>query len=276
MENKELTSLKDIAKQMRRHIITMLGEAGSGHPGGSLSLVEIITSLYFKVMRHNPKEPFWPERDRLILSKGHGAPVLYSALAMSGYIQEESLRTLRKLGSPLQGHPDKRMLPILEASTGSLGMGVSLGIGMALGLRLNKVQSRVYVILGDGECNEGQIWEAAMYAGAHKLDNLTVIVDRNQFQLDASTKDILDMEPIRDKWYAFKWNVIEIDGHDFPSIINALENATNNKNSPTVIIARTVKGKGVSFMEGNNEFHGVAPNKEQVAKALAEIDALPV
>lgn len=273
MVDQELTSLRKTAKQLRRLIITMLGEAGSGHPGGSLSLVEIITSLYFKVMRHNPKEPFWPERDRFILSKGHGAPVLYSAMALSGYIREDSLKTLRKLGSPLQGHPDKRMLPILEASTGSLGMGVSLGIGIALGIRLNKSQARVYVVLGDGECNEGQIWESVMYAGSHHIDNLTVIVDCNQYQLDAATKVIMDIDPLSDKWRAFKWHVIEIDGHDLTAVVNALEESKNTKGAPTVIIAKTIKGKGVSFMEGNNEFHGVAPNQEQVKKALAEIEA---
>lgn len=261
---------------MRKQVIAMLGEAGSGHPGGSLSAVEILTVLYFNVLKHNSNNPYWPERDRLILSKGHGAPVLYSAMAISGYISEESLATLRKLGSPLQGHPDKRMLPFLEASTGSLGMGVSLGIGTALGLKLSNLSGRVYCILGDGECNEGQVWEGAMYAGAHHLDNIAVIVDCNQFQLDASTKDILNMEPLVEKWQAFGWHVIELDGHNIEALLNAFLEIKNVKGKPAAIIARTVKGKGVSFMEGNNEFHGVAPDAEQVRRALAEIEAHPV
>ncbi len=270
---KDIRELKLIANTLRRHIVEMIAEAGSGHPGGSLSAVEAVTALYFGgVLNHDPQNPQWEQRDRFILSKGHAAPVLYAAYAEAGYIDKKILTTLRKLGSPLQGHPDKRKLPILEASTGSLGQGVSIGIGMALAGKLDQKPWQVFVLIGDGEANEGQIWEAAMFAGHHQLDNLTVILDFNGYQLDDATRVILDLEPIREKWAANKWHVIDVDGHDMRAMLAALKEAKQFKGKPSVVIARTVKGKGVSFMENNNKFHGSAPSKEELQQALAELD----
>lgn len=265
--------LKRIANRIRVEIIKMIGAAGSGHPGGSLSAVELLVGLYFRVLRHDPQNPAWPDRDRFILSKGHGCPVLYATYAEAGYIDPALLATLRKLGSPLQGHPDKRMLPILEASTGSLGQGLSIGIGMALAARMDKKDYHTFVMIGDGESQEGQIWEAAMFAGYHKLANLTAIVDYNKQQLDDFTAKILDLEPLVEKWTSFGWNAVEIDGHDFKQVIPALEEARSATRKPTVIIAHTVKGKGVSFMENNIKWHGVAPKPEEVAAALKELGA---
>src|SRR3954470_5564321 len=216
--------LQAISRQIRRDIITMITAAKSGHPGGSLSAVEIVTTLFFDVMKHDPENPKWADRDRFILSKGHACPVLYSVLAECGYTPKDKLNTLRKLGSMYQGHPDVRFIPALEASTGSLGEGLSLGIGMALAARLNGSPSRTYVVLGDGESQEGQIWEAAMFAPFHKLNNLTVIVDNNRQQLDDFTDTILSLKPLAEKWKSFGWNVVEIDGHDFGQVIPALEN----------------------------------------------------
>lgn len=264
-------ALASICKQIRRHIITMTGAAKSGHPGGSLSAVEIVATLYWDVMRHDPARPDWPERDRFILSKGHAAPVLYAALAECGYTPKDTLNTLRKLGSIYQGHPDKRFIPALEASTGSLGEGLSVGIGMALAARLDKSDYRTYVLLGDGEIQEGQIWEAAMFASYHKIDNLCAIVDYNKLQLDGFVKEILDLEPLADKWRAFGWHVIELDGHDIPALQKAFAEAAATKGKPTVIIAHTVKGKGVSFMENSPKYHGVAPTPEEVELALKEL-----
>jgi transketolase len=265
--------LKRIANRIRIEIIKMIGAAGSGHPGGSLSAVELLVALYFRVLRHDPQNPSWPDRDRFILSKGHGCPVLYATYAEAGYIDPALLSTLRKLGSPLQGHPDKRMLPILEASTGSLGQGLSIGIGMALAARMDKKDYHTFVMIGDGESQEGQIWEAAMFAGYHKLANLTAIVDYNKQQLDDFTAKIIDLEPLLEKWTSFGWNAVEIDGHDFNQVIPALEEARSATRKPTVIIAHTVKGKGVSFMENNIKWHGVAPKPEEVAAALKELGA---
>jgi transketolase len=270
-----LTDLKQIANRIRIDIVKMIGAAGSGHPGGSLSAVELLVALYFRVLRLDRNRPDWPERDRFVLSKGHGVPVLYATLAEAGYLDPALLPTLRKLGSPLQGHPDKRMLPILEASTGSLGQGISIGIGMALAARLDKRDWHTFVMVGDGEIQEGQIWEAAMYAGFHRLSNLTVIVDYNQQQLDGFLVDILDPAPVGGKFRSFNWNVIEIDGHDLEQCIDALQQARAGLTSrPTAVIAKTIKGKGVSFMENNPEWHGVAPKKEQVEAALKELGAL--
>ncbi len=263
--------LADISLHIRRDIIKMLGIAGSGHPGGSLSSTDILTLLYFHFLKHDPKNPKWADRDRLIFSKGHGCPALYSALARSGYFKEELLLTLRKLGSPLQGHPDMRKLPGIEASTGSLGQGLSIGIGCALAARFDKKSFLTYVIMSDGELNEGQTWEAAAFASFHKLSNLIMILDYNKFQLSGATKDILDMEPVADKWRAFGWAVKEIDGHLHKEIYEAIEWAKSSKSAPSVIIAHTIKGKGVSFMENNNHFHGVAPTKDETAKALREL-----
>ena len=265
--------LKRIANRLRIDIVKMIGEAGSGHPGGSLSSVEVLTALYFGgILRHDPKNPEWPERDRFILSKGHGCPTLYAVYAEAGYIDRALLPTLRKLGSPLQGHPDKRMLPVLEASTGSLGQGISIGIGMALAARLDGKDYHTFVMVGDGEIQEGQIWEAAMFAGFHKLANLTVIVDANKQQLDDWTNKILDLSPLAEKWLSFGWNPVEIDGHDLKQVLPALAEARAATRKPTVIIANTVKGKGVSFMENNIKWHGVAPKPEEVAAAVRELE----
>lgn len=251
----------------------MLTEAGSGHPGGSLSCTDILTALYFKTLRHDPKNPKWPDRDRVILSKGHGAPALYAALAHAGYFPVKDLITLRKLGSPLQGHPDMRRLPGLEASTGSLGQGLSIGVGMALAGRLDKKDYYTYVIMSDGELDEGQTWEAAAFAAHHKMDHLVMILDYNKFQLDDSCKSILDMEPVVDKWKAFNWQVFEIDGHDMKALVETLEKVKKVSGKPSIIVAHTVKGKGVSFMENNNHYHGVAPTKEEAERALKELEA---
>jgi transketolase len=267
----DVSQLQAVAKQLRRHIITSTGAAKSGHPGGSLSAVEIVTTLFWDVMKHDPKNPKWPARDRLLLSKGHAAPVLYAALAEAGYTPKETLDTLRQFGSIYQGHPDIQFIPALEASTGSLGQGVSLGIGMALGIKLDKLDSRVYVILGDGEIQEGQIWEAAMFGSYNKVDNVVAIVDYNKIQLDGFVKDILDLEPLGAKWAAFGWHVIELDGHNIPALQKAFAEAAATKGKPTVIIANTIKGKGVSFMENNPKYHGVAPNAEEVTLALKEL-----
>jgi transketolase len=269
------TDLQQIARRIRIDIVKMIGAAGSGHPGGSLSAVELLVALYFRVLRHDAKNPEWPDRDRFVLSKGHGVPVLYATMAQAGYLDPALLPTLRKLGSPLQGHPDKRMLPILEASTGSLGQGISIGIGMALAARLDKLDWHTFVMVGDGEIQEGQIWEAAMYAGFHRLSNLTVIVDYNKQQLDGFLTEILDPAPVGEKFRAFHWNVIEIDGHDLEQCIDALQKARVGLTArPTAVIANTIKGKGVSFMENNPEWHGVAPKKDQVEAALKELGAL--
>ncbi|MBN2240401.1 MAG: transketolase [Dehalococcoidales bacterium] len=263
--------LEQMAKKLRRHIITMLGEAGSGHPGGSLSAADIVTCLYFNVLRHNPENPDWPDRDRFVLSKGHAAPVLYSALAESGYFPVEVLPTLRKLGSTLQGHCEHGTTPGIEATAGSLGQGLSFSIGLALAGKLNKKDYRVYTMLGDGECDEGQVWEAAMAAPHFKVDNLTAIVDNNGLQIDGWNRDVMNLDPFNDKWQAFGWHVIDINGHDIPQILDAFREAQSVKGKPSVIIAHTVKGKGVSFMENQAGFHGKAPNAEQVETALKEL-----
>ncbi len=272
--SRSLEELQAIAKQIRRHIVEMTGAAGSGHPGGSLSAVEILVTLFLGgVLRHDPARPDWPERDRFILSKGHGAPVLYAVLAECGYAAapRDKLKTLRKLGSPYQGHPDKRFLPVLEASTGSLGQGLSLALGMGFAARLNGNPSRTYVLLGDGEIQEGQIWEAAMFGAFHKIDNVVAIVDYNKMQLDGFIKDIMELEPLVPKWQAFGWHTIELDGHSIPALQAAFAEAATVKGKPTVIIAHTVKGKGVSFMENNPKFHGVAPTPAEVEMALKEL-----
>ncbi|HYX68964.1 MAG TPA: transketolase [Terriglobales bacterium] len=269
-----VAELKRLANRLRIDIVKMIGAAGSGHPGGSLSEVELLTALYFRVLRHDPKNPQWTGRDRFVLSKGHGCPALYAVYAAAGYLDPAMLPTLRKLGSPLQGHPDKRMLPILEASTGSLGQGLSIGIGMALAAKMDKSDAHIFVMTGDGEVQEGQIWEGAMFAPYHKLNNLTLIVDCNQQQLDDWTEKILSLAPLAEKFRSFGWRALEIDGHDFEQVLPALEQArANTGTQPTAIIANTVKGKGVSFMENNIKWHGVAPKPDEVAKAVAELEA---
>ncbi|AEF95373.1 Transketolase [Desulfotomaculum nigrificans CO-1-SRB] len=271
MEQQKIASLQERAKTIRRYIISMLGEAGSGHPGGSLSAADIVTVLFFDTMKLDPKNPHWPGRDRFVLSKGHAAPVLYAALAERGFFEKDELLTLRKLGSRLQGHPDMKKLPGVEMSTGSLGQGLSAAMGMALGLRLDGGEQRVYVLLGDGEVQEGQVWEAAMAAGHFKLDNLTAFLDYNNLQIDGPVDVVMDVAPLPEKWRAFGWHVIEIDGHDIAQILAAIEEAKSTKGKPTMIIARTVKGKGVSFMENQVGWHGNAPKPEQVQQALEEL-----
>jgi len=269
---KSLKEMKDIAKRLRRHIITMIGKAGSGHPGGSLSAVEIVTALYFRVLRHKPQDPCWSDRDRFILSKGHAAPLLYATLAECGYFPVEELSTLRRLDSRLQGHTDCTVTPGVEMSAGALGQGLSFGIGVALAGRLNSQNYRVYVLLGDGECDEGQVWEAAMAAAHFKVDNLVAIVDNNGLQLDGWNREVMNLDPFNQKWQAFGWQVIEVDGHNLTQLTQALDQAKLTKGQPTVIIAHTIKGKGVSFMENNPDFHGKAPDAAQVDKALKELE----
>ncbi len=267
-----LKEMKTIAKRLRRHIITMTGKAGSGHPGGSLSAVEIITALYFKLLRHKPSDPQWAERDRFILSKGHAAPLLYAALAECGYFPVDELSTLRQLDSRLQGHTDRTLTPGVEMSAGALGQGLSFAIGIALAGRLNSQKYRVYVLMGDGECDEGQVWEGAMAAAHFKLDNLVAIVDNNGLQIDGWNRDVMNLDPFSEKWRAFGWRVIEVDGHDLSQLIDAFKQAKQVKGQPTVIIAHTIKGKGVSFMENKADFHGKAPNAAEVEIALKELE----
>jgi transketolase len=267
----DVSELDRKALLIRKHIIEMLLKAGSGHAGGSLSATELLTTLYFYKLKHDPKNPKWDGRDRFILSKGHAAPLLYSILAEAGYFPIDELDDLRKLGSRLQGHPDMTRLDAIEACTGgSLGHGLSIGVGMALGARLDGKSFRVYVLLGDGEVQEGQIWEAAMAASHYRLDNLTAILDRNGLQMDGATEKIMSIEPLANKWSAFGWNVIEIDGYNIPQIAGALDDAEKTKNKPTVIIAHTTKGKGVPFMEWVSAFHSRIPSKEQVEKLFDE------
>jgi transketolase len=263
--------LRKLSWTMRQDIIKMIAAAKSGHPGGSLSAIDLITVLYYAVLKHDPKNPEWAARDRFILSKGHACPALYAVLGELGYFSKDLFPTLRQLGSPLQGHPELGKLAGVEASTGSLGQGLSLGLGMAEGARINGNGARVFVLTGDGELDEGQCWEAALYAGAKGLDNVVTIVDVNRQQLDDTTEKILPLEPLADKWKAFGWHVIDIDGHDFDQILKAYHEAAATKGKPTCILARTTKGRGVSFMEDNLEWHGAAPSAEQEAQALAEL-----
>jgi transketolase len=267
----DIDSLKEKAITLRVEILKMLTAAGSGHTGGSLSAADIVTALYFYKMRHKPDNPAWQDRDRFILSKGHAAPVLYAALALSGYFEKNLLKTLRKMGSPLQGHPCSKKLPGIEISTGSLGQGLSIANGIALGLKIDGFSSRVYCLLGDGETQEGQVWEAAMTASHYQLDNLCAIVDNNGLQIDGHCCNVMCIEPLVKKWEAFGWNVIDINGHDMDSIVKALDAAETVKAKPTMIVARTVKGKGVSFFEGKVEYHGLAPTDEELEKALKEL-----
>ena len=270
MSSLGITELQNLAKSVRRDIVSMTAEANSGHPGGSLSSVEILTALYFNVLRINPEDPSWPERDRFVDSKAHACPVLYSVLARRGFFPVEELMTFRKINSRLQGHAHVKT-PGVEMSGGSLGQGLSFGLGAAIAARLDRRDTKVYVLLGDGELEEGQIWEAAMAAPFHQIGNLTAIVDRNQIQNDRFTSEVMGLEPLGDRWQSFGWETIEIDGHDFSQILPALEKSQISSEKPTVIIANTVKGKGISFMENNPEFHGKPPNPEQLAQALLEL-----
>ncbi|MEF8873780.1 MAG: transketolase, partial [Candidatus Thermoplasmatota archaeon] len=250
------------------HIVKITHEAGSGHPGGSLSSTDILTALYFELMEHRPDEPDWPKRDRLVLSKGHAAPALYGVLAEAGYFPVEELMTLRKLGSRLQGHPHVKATPGVDASTGSLGQGISIAAGMALAAKLNRESYRVFAICGDGEIQSGQIWEAAMFSSHNNLDNLIVFLDRNNLQIDGSTEEVNSIEPIISKWNSFGWHVLEIEGHDMNQIVDAVQRAEKVHGQPTMIIAHTIKGKGVPFMEGSLAFHGKAADDEQLETAL--------
>ncbi len=268
----DIDGLKVVAKNVRKDIITMLTQAGSGHPGGSLSAVELVTALYFDFMKFDPRNPKDPNRDYFILSKGHVCPVLYSILAQLECINSDELCSLRQIGSRLQGHPAAdKLIPGIEVSTGSLGYGLSIGTGIALGLKREKKNNRVYVLMGDGEQQEGSVWEAAMAAGDLKLDNLCAIVDSNKLQIDGRVENIMGVEPIADKYKSFKWDVMTIDGHDYSQILNAYESASKTKGKPSLIIANTIKGKGVSFMENLVDWHGKAPSKELMEKALKEI-----
>ena len=263
--------LKTKVKEIRRDIIAMLAEAGSGHPGGSLSAAEIVTALYFSVLHLDSKNPHWEERDRFVLSKGHACPLLYAVLAERGYFPKEELMSLRKIGSRLQGHPKIDSPPGIEISSGSLGQGLSVGNGMAMAAKLDKKDYHVYVLMGDGEMEEGQIWEAAMSSAHYKLDNLCAILDLNGLQIDGTTKEIMDLSPVKEKWQAFRWHTIEINGHNFKEILAAFAEAKKIKERPTIIIAHTIKGKGVSFMENEVDFHGISLTKEQTQEALKEL-----
>ncbi|PKB73120.1 MAG: transketolase [SAR202 cluster bacterium Io17-Chloro-G7] len=265
-----MSDLQAIAQELRRDIIQTIFTAGSGHPGGSLSELDILVSLYFRMMRHDPANPGWTNRDRLILSKGHASPGLYCVLAKAGYIDHEELSTFRKLDSRLQGHAHP-MTPGVEMNSGSLGMGLSFALGCALAAKLDSRDSLVYAILGDGECDEGEVWEAAMSAVHHNASNLIAIVDRNRIQNDRFTEQAMNLEPFPQKWRAFGWRVLETDGHDYPSLLSAISRAGQRRTRPTVIIAHTVKGKGVSFMENNPGFHGRAPNKDEFEQAMKEL-----
>lgn len=267
----DVAGLESTARQLRRDIIQMVHDAGSGHPGAALSAVEIVTALYFHVMSIDPGRPDWRERDRFILSKGHACPVHYAALARRGYFAPEELSRLRRIDSRLQGHPDMNKTPGVDMTSGSLGNGLACGVGMALIAKLDGLPSRIYVVLGDGEIQEGVVWEAAMAAAHYQLDNLVAIVDNNGLQLDGYTCDIMDVNPIADKWTSFRWNAIEVDGHDIGALIDAFEAARAKKGTPTVVIANTTKGKGVSFMEDQCDWHGRWPTDEETAQALAEL-----
>ena len=266
--------LQKVANEVRKDIVTAVHAAKAGHPGGSLSAADVFTYLYFEEMNIDPKDPKKADRDRFVLSKGHTAPGLYSVLAERGYFPKEDLKTLRHLGSYLQGHPDMKHIPGVDMSSGSLGQGISAAAGMALSAKLSNDDYRVYTLLGDGEIEEGQVWEAAMFAGFRKLDNLVVIVDNNGLQIDGKIEDVCSPYPIKDKFKAFNFHVIEIDAHDFDQIAAAFAEAKQTKGMPTAIVAKSVKGKGVSFMENQASWHGSAPNDEQYAQAMADLDKI--
>jgi len=267
----DATNLKKKAIQIRKDILTMLEAAGSGHTGGSLSMVEILIALYRNVMKYNPKEPLWPDRDRFILSKGHACPALYAILADCGYFPKKETMSLRKFGTRLQGHPQKG-LPGIEISSGSLGQGLSISNGMALSAKMDERKTRIYCLMGDGETNEGQIWEAAMTAAHYKLDNLCGIIDYNKYCIDGPLEEVMGIEPILDKWVSFGWHGIMADGHSFESLLNAFDKAKTVKGKPTIVIAHTIKGKGVSFIECSNKWHGTTPKKDELKAALKELD----
>lgn len=269
---RDIKELKNIATTIRKDIVEMICKAKSGHPGGSLSAADIVTALYFSEMNIDPKNPKMEGRDRFVLSKGHAAPLLYATLAERGYFDKELLGTLRAYGSPLQGHPDMKKIPGIEISTGSLGQGLSVANGMALAGRMSNQTYRTYVVMGDGELQEGQVWEAAMTAAHYKLDTICAFIDSNNLQIDGNVDKVMGVEPLDKKWEAFGWNVLVIDGHNFQEIFDALAKAKETKGKPTVIIAKTVKGKGVSFMENICGFHGVAPTEDEKERAIKELE----
>ena len=264
--------LEKKAISVRQEIIKMTSNAGSGHLGGSLSCVDILVALYFHHLKHNPQNPSWSERDRFVLSKGHAAPAFYATLALSGYFPKEELSTLRNINSRLQGHPDNRKTPGVEVSTGSLGQGLSVAVGMTLGLKLADKNNHVYALVGDGELNEGQIWEAAMFANHYKMVNITALVDRNHGQNDGREEDVMSMEPLAAKWTAFGWNVFGIDGHSIKDLLDVLDKSMENRKKPIVIIAETVKGKGILLVEGNDDYHAKCLPKELAAQVVAELE----
>ncbi len=273
LEKPSLAELQKIAVSCRKQILQMITKAKSGHPGGSLSLIDILVALFFTEIRMKPEDPSWEDRDRFILSKGHGVPALYAILAQKGSLQEEDLMTLRMTNSRLQGHPDRFLMPVVEASTGSLGQGLSIAQGIALALKHQKKDARVFCVIGDGESQEGQIWETAMSAPKFKLNNLIVFLDHNKGQIDGRVEEVMDIHPLKEKWEAFRWAVQEIDGHDFTQLLGALDKAKKEESRPTMIVANTVKGKGISFMEGKIGWHGVAPTPEELERCLVELDA---
>ncbi len=274
IHEESIKRLEEIANRLREDVITMLVAAGSGHSAGPLGMADVFAALYFHILNHNPKKPGWRDRDRLVLSNGHICPILYAALARSGYFPVEELKTLRALGSRLQGHPHRGSLPGIETTSGPLGSGLSQAIGMALAARLDKKKYRIYCVMSDGEHEEGNVWEAAMFAGKNKLSNLTVIVDRNNIQIDGFTERVMPLEPFRKKYEAFNWHVLEIDGHNFESIISAAAEAQAIYEQPTAIIAHTIPGKGVSFMERDYLWHGKPPSEEQAKAAMSELRTL--
>ncbi|MDE2096038.1 MAG: transketolase [Patescibacteria group bacterium] len=274
LTEEKINFLKEKANAIRESIIEMLVEAGSGHSAGPLGMADVFAAFYFHILKHDPQNPDWPDRDRLILSNGHICPVRYAAMAHAGYFPMEELKTLRKLNSRLQGHPHRTSLPGVETTSGPLGSGLSQAIGLALAARLDKKKYRVYAFLSDGEHDEGNLWEAAMFAGKNKLSNLTALIDRNNIQIDGFTEDVMPLEPLKEKYESFGWHVLEINGHNFEQIVDAVSEAKVIHEKPTVVIAHTIPGKGVSFMENDYLWHGKPPNKEEAAKALNELRTL--
>jgi len=274
LHEEKIKFLEEKANQIRQSIIEMLVEAGSGHTAGPLGMADVFTAFYFHILNHDPKNPFWEERDRLILSNGHICPVRYAAMAHAGYFPLEELKTLRKFGTRLQGHPERERLPGVETTSGPLGSGLGQAAGYAYAARMDKKSFRVYCFMSDGEQDAGNTWEAAMFAGKYKLNNLIALIDRNNIQIDGMTEDIMPLEPLRDKYESFGWHVLEINGHDFEEIVNAVEEAKAIYEKPTVIISHNISGKGIKEIEFDYKWHGIAPNKEQAAKFLAELRTL--
>lgn len=274
LHDKKVKRLEEKANQIRQDIIMMLTEAGSGHSAGPLGMADIFTAFYFHILNHDPKRPDWPDRDRLILSNGHICPVRYAAMAHAGYFPMEELKTLRKLNTRLQGHPHRAALPGVETTSGPLGSGISQSIGVALAAKLDNKKYRVYCLTSDGEHDSGNVWEAVMFAGKRKLSNLTVVIDRNNIQIDGHTEDVMPLEPLKDKYKAFNWHVLEVDGHNIEEFVDAVNEARAIYEKPTVIIAHTIPGKGVSFMENNYLWHGIPPKPEEAKVALKELRTL--